>query len=160
LPIFTLYRQPNSCVIDEEAPMSVPDEIRRQVSVRADRERVWRALTEPAELLRWFPTTACEFDPTPGTHARFEWDEGGDEAIVEQVEPGTRLVYRWRPLGSDRPYTTVTFELADDGDGTLLTLTELGFASLPDQTREQSWEGNDEGWRKELEELRADLEAA
>lgn len=140
--------------------MSVPDEVRREVRVRAPRERVWRALTEPAELLRWFPTTACEFEPTPGAPARFVWDDGGDEAIVEEVEPGARLVYRWRPLHSDRPYTTVTFELEDDGDGTLVTLTERGFSSLPDRIHAQSREGNDAGWAKELEELRAYLEAA
>ena len=139
--------------------MSVPDEIRRQIQVQAPRERVWTALTDPAELLRWFPTTACEFDPTPGTPARFVWDEGGDEAIVEEVEPAMRLVYRWRPLGSDRPYTTVTIELTDADDGTLVTLTERGFSSLPDQVHEQSYEGNDAGWRDELEELRAYLEA-
>lgn len=140
--------------------MSVLDEIRRQIQVKAPRERVWTALTDPAELLRWFPTTACEFDPTPGAPARFVWDEGGDEAIVEEVEPLARLVDRWRPLGSDRPYTTVTIELTDADDGTLVTLTERGFSSLPDQIHEQSYEGNDAGWRDELEELRAYLEAA
>ena len=53
----------------------------------------------------------------------------------------------------------MTIELTDADDGTLVTLTERGFSSLPDQVHEQSYEGNDAGWRDELEELRAYLEA-
>ena len=39
-------------------------------------------------------------------------------------------------------------------------MVESGFASLPDQIREQSQQGNDAGWRDELEELKTFLEAA
>lgn len=141
--------------------MTVPDEVRRTIEIRAPRDRVWAALTEPEQLLRWFPTERAEVDLRPGGEAAFVWDEGADEAVVEVVEPPGRFVFRWRPAGTERPYTTVSFRLDEiDGSTTRLTLVETGFASLAEQTREQSQAGNDEGWRKELEELKSHLEAA
>ena len=140
--------------------MSVPDEVRRVVEIRASRERVWSALTEPGELLHWFPTERADIDLRPGGAASFVWEESEDEAIVDVVEPPHRLVFRWRPAGLDRPYTTVSFTLEDAHDRTQLTLVESGFASLPDQIREWSQRENDAGWRDELEELKAYLEAA
>jgi uncharacterized protein YndB with AHSA1/START domain len=146
---------------EQEEAMSVPDEVRRVVEIRAPRERVWSALTRPEELLRWFPTERAEVDLRPGGLAAFVWDESADEAVIEVVEPPGRFAFRWRPAGLDRPYTTVSFTLEEiDASSTRLTLVESGFASLPDQIAQQSQEGNDEGWRKELEELTTYLEAA
>jgi uncharacterized protein YndB with AHSA1/START domain len=146
---------------EEQGELTVPDEVRRTIEIRAPRDRVWAALTEPEELLCWFPTERAEIDLWPGGAAAFVWDEGADEAEVDLVDPPTRLVFRWRPAGTDRPHTTVSFILEEiDGSTTRLTLVETGFASLPDQTARRSREENDEGWRKELEELKTYLEAA
>lgn len=140
--------------------MSTPDEVRRTIEIRAARERVWAALTQPEELLRWFPSEHAAVDLRPGGLASFVWDESADEAVVDVVEPLSRFVFRWRPAGLDRPYTTVSFELDEIENGTRLTLVESGFASLPDQIAERSRGENDEGWREELEELKTYLEAA
>jgi uncharacterized protein YndB with AHSA1/START domain len=142
--------------------MAIPDEVRRVLEIRAPRERVWTALTQPEELVRWFPTERAEIDLRTGGAARFEWEDSSDEAIVDVVEPPVRLVFRWRPAGLDRPYTAVSFTLEEmpGGTGTRLTLVESGFSSLPDQIAQQSQEGNDAGWANELAELRAYLEAA
>jgi uncharacterized protein YndB with AHSA1/START domain len=140
--------------------VGVPDEVRRVVEIGAPRERVWSALTEPAELLRWFPTGRAEIDLRPGGEASFVWEESADEAVVDVVEPPDRLVFRWRPAGLDRPFTTVSFTLEEMAGGTRLTLVESGFSSLPDQIAQQSREGNDAGWRDELEELKTYLETA
>jgi uncharacterized protein YndB with AHSA1/START domain len=141
--------------------MTVPNEVRRTIEIRAPRDRVWAALTGPEELMHWFPTQHAAVDLRPGGLASFVWDESADEAVVEVVEPPGRLVFRWRPAGTDRPHTTVSFTLEEiDGTSTGLTLVETGFASLPEQIAEQSRDGNDEGWRKELEELKTYLEAA
>jgi uncharacterized protein YndB with AHSA1/START domain len=140
--------------------MSTPDEVRRTIDIRASRERVWAALTEPSELVGWFPTERAEIDLRPGGAASFVWEESADEAVVDIVEAPDRLVFRWRPAGLDRPYTTVSFTLEEIQIGTRVTLVESGFASLPDQIQEQSQQGNDAGWRDELEELKTYLEAA
>jgi uncharacterized protein YndB with AHSA1/START domain len=140
--------------------MAIPDEVRRVLDIRAPRERVWAALSRPEELVRWFPTERAEIDLRPGGGARFEWEDGSDEAVVDVVEPPGRLVFRWRPAGLNRPYTTVSFTLEEIPQGTRLTLVESGFASLPDQIARQSQQGNDAGWAEELAELQGYLEAA
>jgi len=142
--------------------MQVPDEVRKELEIHAPRDRVWAALTEPEQLLRWFPTKRAEVDLRPGGAAVLEWEEAKSEAVVDVVEPPGRFVFRWRPDGLGRPFTTVSFTLESIGDGgsTRLLLVESGFASLPDQHEFQSQSGNDEGWDHELAELREFLEAA
>jgi uncharacterized protein YndB with AHSA1/START domain len=146
----------------EEDPMEVPDEVRKELEIHAPRERVWAALTEPEQLLQWFPTKRAEVDLRPGGAVVLEWDHAEAEAVVDVVEPPARFVFRWRPQGLGRPFTTVSFTLEsiDDGASTRVRLVESGFASLPDQHEYQSQSGNDEGWDQELGELREFLEAA
>lgn len=126
------------------------------------RARVWEALTEPNQLLQWFPTKRAEIDLRPGGDALLEWDEAKAEAVVDVVEPPACFVFRWRPEGLGRPFTTVSFTLdeLEDGASTRVRLVESGFASLPDQIETQSQKGNDEGWAHELQELKEYLEAA
>ena len=142
--------------------MEIPDEVRRELEIRAPRARVWEALTEPNQLLQWFPTKRAEIDLRPGGDAVLEWDEAKGEAVVDVVEPPGRFVFRWRPEGLGRPFTTVSFTLEelDGGASTRVQLVESGFASLPDQIEIQSQKGNDEGWAHELQELKEYLEAA
>ena len=140
--------------------MEVPDEVRRELEVVAARERVWAALTDPEQLVQWFPTNRAEIELRPGGDALFEWEDSKDEAVVDIVEPPSRLVFRWRPAGLERPFTTVSFTLEETPDGTRLTLVESGFASLPEQIAQRSREGNDAGWAEELDELKVYMEAA
>ena len=142
--------------------MEIPDEVRRELEIRAPRARVWEALTEPSQLLHWFPTKRAEIDLRLGGDALLEWDEAKAEAVVDVVEPPGRFVFRWRPEGLGRPFTTVSFTLdeLEGGASTRVRLVESGFASLPDQIETQSQKGNDEGWAHELQELKEYLEAA
>jgi uncharacterized protein YndB with AHSA1/START domain len=141
--------------------VEVPDRIRREITLQAPRDRVWRALTDPAELVRWFPTRGAELDLRPGGALRLSWEHDGDEGVVDEVEPGRRLVFRWRPQGSQRAHTRVTITLGDAPDGaTTLVLVEEGFAALADGVREQAITGNTQGWGEELDELKALVEAA
>jgi uncharacterized protein YndB with AHSA1/START domain len=141
--------------------MAVPDRFERRIEVGAPRERVWAALTEPAQLVRWFPTHEAEVDLRVGGEMRFGWEESADEAVIEALEPPERFVFRWRPRGTDRPHTTVTIVLRETADGgTDVTLIESGFASLPDQIHEQSYESNAKGWAEELAELQAYVEGS
>ena len=83
-------------------------------------ERVWRALTEPAELAAWFPDTIEVERWEVGAPLRFEPSPGAGEGFEGEViafDPPSLLELSW---GTDR----LRFELAPDGDGTRLTLVD------------------------------------
>lgn len=140
--------------------MEIPDEVRKELTIAAPRERVWRALTEADELVRWFPDRGAEVDLRPGGAFRLTWASGdGDRGVFEELEPPSRLVFRWWQEGTElRLRVEITLE--EVAEGTRLVLVERGFRSFAEDRRAEIHAGNDEGWTKELEELRAYLEAA
>ncbi|MDQ3410708.1 MAG: SRPBCC family protein [Chloroflexota bacterium] len=147
--------------------MSIQDQIERVMVLRAPRERVWAALTEAAELSRWFGDTA-EIDLRPGGELVLGWEEHGvGRCRIEVVEPPRRFAYRWHAPGADEdapieagPNTLVEFTLDEVPEGTRLTLIESGFASLPSDIAAKAFEDNTGGWASELGELAAYIEAA
>ena len=122
-------------------------------------ERVWAALTNPAELSRWFGESA-EVDLRPGGAVRFtfgtSWDVRG---IIEEVEPPSRLVYSWdadedaATEGVKPPMTRVEILLDRVPGGTRLRLVESGFGALPAAIRDSAHEGRTVGWTQELDHL-------
>ena len=125
--------------------------IEKRVEFDVEPERVWRALTEGAELSRWFPDKAD--DMAAESEGALFWESHGSFAFrVEAFEPPTFLAWRWvRKPGDeiDGSYTTlVEMRLAPrDGGGTVLDLRESGFE------REKDRQDNDGGWDHELGEL-------
>src|SRR5262245_53528264 len=91
----------------EETVMSpttpVPDEIRRELTIGVPRERVWAALTEPDQLVQWFPTKDARVDLRPGGELFLEWDEQSATGVFDEIQPPDRLVYRWFPGGTELP---------------------------------------------------------
>ena len=83
-------------------------------------ERVWRAVTEPAELAHWFPS-AVSGELTPGGTLTFEFP-GGDMPTIEgeviEVDPPRSLAFTW---GDD----VLRIELERDDDGCVLRFTVL-----------------------------------
>jgi len=76
-------------------------------------ERVWRAVTEPAELARWF---VAEVPWTPAAGEEFE--AGGETGRITAFEPPRLLAWTW---GVER----YSFELTPDGDGCVLVFTHV-----------------------------------
>jgi len=127
--------------------------IERTLHFTAPVDRVWRALTDPLELARWFPDRVDQPDLKPGVDGVFWWKNHGSYAFrIEVVEPKTRLVWRWA-RDADTPLhetvaTTVEWTLESRSDGgTTLRLRESGFV------RPEHHEGNSKGWDAELREL-------
>jgi len=136
------------------------DKIKRIIDLPWPPERVWRALTRPEELSRWF-SDRVELDPTIGGEIILEWDAyGRATGVVEAFDPPHKFAFRWRahgvdplePLALDNS-TLVTFTLASTGAGTRLELVETGFASLRETIRGAAYRENLGGWRTELKEL-------
>ncbi|HEV7826947.1 MAG TPA: SRPBCC family protein [Mycobacteriales bacterium] len=88
-------------------------------------ERVWRSLTEPAELRGWFPAE-IEGERAAGAPLRFVFPDDEGPALRGEMtvyDPPAVLGFRWQD-------DQLRFELTADGDGTALefvnTFTELG----------------------------------
>jgi uncharacterized protein YndB with AHSA1/START domain len=127
--------------------------LRYERRLRHPVDRVWRALTEPAELRGWL--AEADLDPRPGGEVELRWlntDDEGNRAVAR----GT--VARWEPprvveLDTDI-HGRLRWELEPEGDGaTRLTLT-VEHPSLPDEyvTKVRA------GWHIHLEHLAAALD--
>jgi len=57
------------------------------LELRADRERVWQALTDPAEVAAWWGPVAGR-DIQPGAEGWFDFEIHGRHAVrIDAVEP-------------------------------------------------------------------------
>ena len=140
------------------------DSIERRITLRAPKERVYRAITDPQQIVSWFPDAihgTLEVGATPTI------DFGKDtlyQIHVVAANPHDYFAYRWVPGNADGtdgfmgdvlavPNTLVEFRLADDPQGTALTLTESGFSTLPPGVAEKKLEENAGGWEFMLDRL-------
>jgi uncharacterized protein YndB with AHSA1/START domain len=84
------------------------------------------------------------------------------EMRVERVEEPSVFACTWRlpNLPEDDPRRTAEFTLEPAGDGTLLRVTETGFAQLPAGIRRETHESHRDGWSRELADLAGHLNGA
>jgi uncharacterized protein YndB with AHSA1/START domain len=143
--------------------MGFPDRIERTVEIAHPPDAVWAALTTAEGLGSWFGNEAT-IDLRPGGSARMTWTGGPTVQMrVERVEEPTVFGFTWPIYGlpeDDPRRTYVEFTLEPTAAGTRLTVTESGFAQLPEHAYGKAYDGNTEGWASELAELVAYLDAA
>ncbi len=143
--------------------MGFPDRIERTIEVAHPPAKVWAAITTADGLAAWFGDEAA-IDLRPGGAAQLKWAEGFTVNMrVERVEEPTVFAYTWQIHGlpdDDPRRTYVEFTLEPVGAGTRLRVVETGFAQLPEDTYRKAYDGNTEGWMKELGELVDYLDAA
>jgi uncharacterized protein YndB with AHSA1/START domain len=116
------------------------------------RAAVYRALSDPGELARWwgprgFTAPSVEFDPRVGGSYRIAMQPPGGDLFYlsgefREVDPPARLAYtfRWDPPDPDDRQTVVRLSLQDQGERTEVLLTQGEFAT--DQRRAL----HEEGW--------------
>jgi uncharacterized protein YndB with AHSA1/START domain len=134
--------------------MTTPAVIRIDHVYRHQPAAVWKALTDPALHARWWAAG----DVRPVVGHRFELDMGSygqQPCEVVAVEPERLLRYKF---ATGRLDTTITWQLAPEGEGTRLTLTHEGF-DLDSPMSKAAFEGMKPGWPKVLERLGAVIES-
>jgi len=121
-------------------------------------ERVWRAVTDPAEVAIWFiPPTVWE----PKTGGRYRFHDDGFSGVIHVVEP-PRLI---RFAGPD-PEAFFQFELAPAEGGTRLRYLQHANPSVvdPDEPRPDfvapGRPGSLAGWHHAFDELAELLDGA
>ena len=118
------------------------DRIEKRIDLKAPVSRVWRALTDHREFGTWF-RGALEGPFIPG-----------------QQEPERLFSFTWHPYAidpnadysSEHP-TLVEFKLESTPTGTLLIVTESGFAALPAHRRDEAFRMNSQGWSIQIENI-------
>jgi uncharacterized protein YndB with AHSA1/START domain len=128
--------------------------LRLSRSFAAPRERVFRAFTAPAQLVKWwgpkgFSVPACTMDLRPGGawHTVMRSPEGKDHVVsgvYREIVPPERLVltWGWEEDGARGHETIVTIELFEAKGGTRLELTQATFETEDIRDRHRDgWSG-------------------
>ena len=141
--------------------------------LKAPRDLVWRAWTDPAMLKEWwgpeqFTNPVVEGDIRVGgvLHITMHGPKGSpfdiDMPMVKryrEIVPGKKLVFENEPLGPNgerliESLTTVTF--SDHPDGTLMEMTTSARALVPMAVG--MLQGMDQGWSQSFDKLARFLE--
>jgi uncharacterized protein YndB with AHSA1/START domain len=144
------------------------DSITRQIQIDSDPQCVWDALSDATAFGEWFrvkldgPFVVGETTTGKMTYPGHEgvpWT-----SVTEVMEQPRRFVFRWpdcppgEDAGPDTVWLTVEFTLQPQGGGTLVTVTETGFAALPEDRRVSMLRDNAEGWEIQTANLKHHVE--
>ena len=142
--------------------------IEKRIELKPPVSRVWRALTDYREFGEWFrvalegPFVAGQVSRGRILHPGYEhivW-----EAMIEKIEPESLFSFTWAqiryhdkarysPDYSQAPRTLVEFRLEKAAAGTLLTVTESGFETVPAEWRADALRENDGGWAQQMKNI-------
>jgi|SRR5450432_1395311 len=140
------------------------DRIEKQIELKAPRARVWRALTDYREFSQWFRVNLTSpFIPGQTTRGQITYpgyEHIQMEVVVEKMKPEDYFSFTWHPYAiepgvdySQETPTLVEFRLKEVTGGTLLTVTESGFAKLPAHRRAEAFRMNNDGWAEQLQNI-------
>jgi uncharacterized protein YndB with AHSA1/START domain len=141
------------------------DLIEKRIELTAPVARVWRALTDSHQFGEWFlvkmdgPFVVGKTVGGQITHPGYEHLRM--EIEVKAIEPETLFSYTWHPYAVDpkanysqETPTLVEFRIKEIANGTLLVVTESGFAKLPKERYGDAFRMNSRGWEQQLENIR------
>ena len=136
------------------SPISVSDDrIVQEVTIKAPAERIFRALTRPEELLKWwaaegsFQIVQAECDLQPGGKWRMRVaGRCAAEAPVStvygeyrDVDPPRLLTYTWIRENEDYPETLVRWDLEENNGSTTVRVTHSGLVTEGLRARNAGW---------------------
>jgi uncharacterized protein YndB with AHSA1/START domain len=135
--------------------------VERSIWIAAPRERVWRAITDPEQIEKWFSPGTKWHGTGLKVGGRFavhnaETDTDMYGQVIEVVNPLNQFVTR----SEENPPHVTDWKLVDENGGTRLTLTYSGYELEPEDTRHNNMEQNAFGFGMMLENLQAHVEGA
>ena len=140
------------------------DAVSCDVFIAAPRERVYKALSDPTEVVKWwgqagmYHTSRFEMDLRPGGKWR-SIGSGADgktfhvDGEYREVDPPRLIVYTWRSSWFTEAETIVRVELEAEQSGTRVRIHHSGFAGFPAAAKDH---GN--GWARVLSWLQGYVE--
>jgi uncharacterized protein YndB with AHSA1/START domain len=131
----------------------------KRITINAPADAVWQALTDPSLVKRYLHGTNMQTSWKVGSPITWKGEWKGkpyeDKGTVLAVEPKRLLkTTHWSPMGGteDKPenYHTVSYELVERGQTTILTLNQDNNA-----TQEEADTMAEKNWGPVLEGLKA-----
>jgi uncharacterized protein YndB with AHSA1/START domain len=138
--------------------MSNPKErsLNHQYFIRAPREAVFRAISDPEWLARWLCDRA-EMSPATGSAYLLEWKNGPTHrGKVVEFLPEQRVSLSWSWPGVSLHGTVLTLSVEAADGGTLLRVEHTGFPRLEQWT--DVYAGAEWGWTYFAMNLKSVLE--
>jgi uncharacterized protein YndB with AHSA1/START domain len=144
-------------------PTIASDTITQEIAINTTAERIFAALTNPEERLKWwggpggrFKLTAFESDLRPGGKWTMHAESQGKVVTIvgeyREIEPPRLLVFTWFPNWYDNATESlVRWDLEEHGGVTTVRLTHSGL--FTESARE-----NHRGWPQILGRLKTYIE--
>jgi uncharacterized protein YndB with AHSA1/START domain len=132
-------------------PTSLNDTVVQEIVIQAPAERIFEALTDPAQRIKWwgaegrFQTTHMESDLRPGGKWMMRGNGVGGRPFTvmgeyRQIEPPRLLIFTWLPdWQGDALETLVRFELTENSGLTTVRLTHSGLTTESSRLSHKGW---------------------
>ncbi|HEY1271904.1 MAG TPA: SRPBCC domain-containing protein [Terriglobales bacterium] len=132
-------------------PSSATDAIVQEVTIKAPAKRIFEALTDPAQRIKWwgaegrFQTTDMESDLRPGGKWMMRGNGVGGRPFTvrgeyRQIEPPRLLIFTWLPDWQEDAFESlVRFELTENDGVTTVRLTHSGLTTETSRLSHKGW---------------------
>ena len=112
-------------------------------------DAVWKAITDPDQMRKWFFSAMTDFEPRVGFETQFNVHVEGMDFLhmwkIKEVDPGRKIAYGWKyeEYPGD---ATVVWELSETPDGTKLSFRQDGLETFPQDNPMFTREAAQGGW--------------
>lgn len=110
---------------------------------------VWNAITKLDEMKLWYFNVIPDFEPTVGFETKFNIQVEDRNYMhlwkIIEVIPNKKIAYTWR-FEEYPGESLVSFELIEQGDKTLIRVSNEGLESFPQDVPEFTEESCRAGW--------------
>lgn len=139
--------------------------VERSIWIAASRERVWQAITDDKQIVKWWadyweiPTLevgatikfGSENDPLPADDPML--------ATIAVLDRPREFAIQWPPQPQYHSIPVFTrYLLEEENGGTRVTVSETGFEALPDDIRQQRFDSTAKGYATVMANLKAYIE--
>ena len=142
----------------EESPMGVPPRHVYEIFIRTTPERLWRAITDPADTRLYYFGTEVKSDWKPGSKLVYlDHGEVSLDCTILEIDPAHKLVHSFVALytpetAAEKP-SRVTWEIEKLGDTCRLTLVHDEFDG-----ENATYHSVEHGWSQILSGLKTLIE--
>lgn len=133
------------------SPTRADDTIVEEITIKAPADRIFEALTNPEECMRWwgykgqFETTHMESDLRPGGRRVMRGTGMGGRpfsvtGVYREIERPRLLVFTWRPdWQGDDTESVVRWDLKEQAGVTTVRVTHSGLATESSRVSHRGW---------------------